>query len=75
MLKKHHSRRILKVVTYIHNYFALVGASACSTSSLSSVFHTTYSADILLALEMIKCNFSGQSWSKNESYGDYPHLQ
>ena len=50
-------------VTQIFNYFALGGASTSSNSisSLSSVLHTTNSAAILWALEMVKCNFSGLS--------------
>ena len=34
-------------------------AASGSTSSLSSVLHKVYVADILWAIEMIKCNFSG----------------
>ena len=41
------------------NNFALEGDST-STSSFSSVLHIIYSADILRALEMFKCTFSGR---------------
>ena len=64
--KKYKSQTALKGVTDIRSCFApgvasTSNSSTSSTSSILSVLYNTLSADILWALEMFKCNFSGQS--------------
>ena len=63
LLKTYQSQTTLKSVTDLCNWFAPGEAFNSSTSSLYSVMHTIYSANILWALEIVKCNFSKRSYN------------
>ena len=57
------SKKYFKVLRDICSCFAPREASigTSRTSNLSSVLHTTFLAEFMWALEMVKCHFSGKS--------------